>query len=311
MPTVLSPPSLHHPGKFQDLIERVRNRPPLRLAVVYPCTAESLSGAMEVANAGVGNPTLIGPEITIRSLAEQHGISLGKTRIISVGEPGEAARRACGLAVGGEVDALMKGSLHTAELLRVLVARETGLRTGRRVSHVFLLDVPSYSKLLQVTDAVVNVQPDLATKRDIVQNAVNLARSLGLVTPKVAVLSALEVVSPLFPASLDAAALCKMAERGQIEGAMVDGPLAFDDAISADAARVKGIASAIAGDPDILLVSGVEVGNALVKQLQYLSGATAAGLLLGARVPVVLTSRADNARTRFISTVVAAATGLR
>lgn len=304
-------PSSPHPGKFQELLERARQRPPLRLAAVYPCTAESLSGAMEVAAAGLGTPTLVGPEITIRSLAEQHQISLGKTRIISVGEPTEAARRACGLAVGGEIDVLMKGSLQTAELLSVLVARETGLRTGRRISHVNVLDIPTYSKLLLLSDAVVNAQPDLATKRDIVQNAVQVARALGLVTPKVAILAALEVISPRFPATQEAAALCKMAERGQIEGAMLDGPLAFDDAISGDAARVKGIASAIAGDPDALIVPGVETGNALVKQLQYLSGATAAGVLVGARVPVVLTSRADTARTRFLSTVVAAVTGLR
>lgn len=311
MTTVLTPPGLNHPGKFSDLLERVRARPPLRVAVIYPCTAESLSGAVEVANAGVGTPTLIGPEITIRSLAEQHGIALGKARIISVGDPTEAARRGCGLAVGGEVDVLMKGSLQTGELLSVLVARETGLRTGRRMSHVSVIDLPGYSKLLALTDAVVNVQPDLRAKRDIVQNAINLIRALGIGTPKVAVLAGVEIVSPHFPASIDAAALCKMAERGQIEGAMLDGPLAFDDAISADAARVKGVASAIAGDPDLLLVPGAETGNALVKQLQYLSGATAAGLVVGARVPVVLTSRADNARTRFLSTVVASAAGVR
>ncbi len=298
-------------GKYEPLVARCRGAGPVRTAVIYPCSPAALEGACEAARAGLITPVFVGPEVTIRSLAGQHGIELGSWEIISAGSAAESAAKAAELARSGAVALLMKGSLHTDDLMSVLVSREAGLRIGRRFSHSFVMDVPTYPRLLHITDAAVNIFPDLKTKRDIAQNCIDFAHALGVVRPKVAILSAVETVNPDIPSTLDAAALCKMGDRGQITGAILDGPLAFDNAISAEAARIKGVISLVAGEPDILLVPNLETGNALFKQLQYLAGATAAGVVLGARVPVVLTSRADDARTRLLSTAVACASTLR
>jgi len=246
-------------------------------------------------------PILVGSEATIRSVAEALKIDLTGIRIVDVSNSRSAAVKGVELARTNEVQMLMKGSLHTDELMSAVVSREGGMRTGRRISHVFALDVPSYHKELYVTDAAINIQPDLPTKIDILQNAIDMLVTLGVPTPKVAILSAVEQINPAIPSTLDAAALCKMADRGQITGAIVDGPLAFDNAISSDAARIKKIKSPVAGDPDLLMVPNLEAGNILFKQLQYLAGALAAGVVVGAKVPIVLTSRADGELARMAS----------
>jgi phosphotransacetylase len=292
-------------GKYERLLEGCRTLTPVPTAVVHPCEATALAGAIEGAALGLITPILVGPAARIREIANEKGIALGAARIVDVPHSHAAAAKAVELVRTGEAELLMKGSLHTDELLGAVVARETGLRTGRRVSHVFIMDVPTYHKVLVVTDAAINIAPTLEDKVDICQNAIDLVVSLGLTQPKVAILAAVETVTSKMPATIDAAALCKMSERGQITGALLDGPLAFDNAISKDAAKTKGIRSEVAGDPDILLAPDLEAGNILAKQLTFLANADSAGLVLGARVPIILTSRADSVRSRIASCAVA------
>ncbi len=268
---------------------------------MWPCDEVSLGGAMQAFKDKLIVPVLVGAEAKIRTIAETLQLDLGAIQIVDTDDSRSAALRAVELARKGEVQMLMKGSLHTDELMSAVVSREGGMRTGRRISHVFALDVPSYHKTLFVTDAAVNIQPDLETKIDILQNAIDTMLALEVANPKVAILSAVESVNPAIPSTLDAAALCKMVDRGQITGATVDGPLAFDNAISSEAARIKKIKSPVAGDPDLLMVPNLEAGNILFKELQYLAGALAAGVVVGARVPIVLTSRADGELARMAS----------
>jgi phosphotransacetylase len=293
-------------GKYEQLLARCKGMPPVPTAVAHPCDDASLGAALEAARAGIIAPVLVGPAGRIRAVAQGAGLDLGAHEIVDAPHSHAAAARAVELVRLGRAELLMKGSLHTDELMAEVVRRETGLRTDRRVSHVFVMDVPTYHKALLITDAAVNIFPTLDDKRDIVQNAIDFVRALGIERPKVALLSAVETVTTKIPSTIEAAALCKMADRGQIQGAVLDGPLAFDNAISAEAARTKGIVSEVAGDPDILLVPDLEAGNMLAKNLTFLSRADAAGVVLGARVPVILTSRADNQRTRLASCGVAA-----
>jgi phosphate acetyltransferase len=292
-------------GKYEQLLARCRDLEPVPTAVAHPCEETALAGALEAGSKKLIRPILVGPAAKIEAIARKARIDLGKAEVIDAEHSHAAAARAVELVRQGKADLLMKGSLHTDELLAAVVARETGLRTGRRISHVFIMDVPTYHKVLIVTDAAINIAPTLEDKVDICQNAIDLAVSLGLETPKVAILAAVETVTSRMPATIDAAALCKMAERGQITRAIVDGPLAFDNAISKEAARIKGIHSKVAGDPDILLVPDLEAGNMLAKQLTFLANADSAGLVLGARVPIILTSRADSVRSRIASCAVA------
>ncbi len=293
-------------GKYEQLLERCRGMPPVPTAVAHPCDDASLGAAVEAARAGIIAPILVGRADRIRAVAQAAGLDVAKYDIVDAPHSHSAAARAVELVRLGRADLLMKGSLHTDELMAEVVRRETGLRTDRRVSHVFVMDVPTYHKPLLVTDAAVNIFPTLDDKRDIVQNAVDFARALGMERPKVAILSAVETVTSKIPSTIEAAALCKMADRGQIQGAVLDGPLAFDNAISADAARTKGIVSEVAGDPDVIVVPDLEAGNMLAKNLTFLSRADAAGVVLGARVPIILTSRADTQRARIASCGVAA-----
>jgi len=292
-------------GKYESLLERCRNLEPVPTAVAHPCEEQALAGAVEAGANGLIAPILVGPADKIREIAMKAGIDLAGSRIVDVPHSHAAAAKAVELVRTGEAELLMKGSLHTDELLSAVVARETGLRTARRISHVFIMDVPTYHKVLIVTDAAINIAPTLEDKVHICQNAIDLARSLGLSTPKVAILAAVETVTSKMPSTIDAAALCKMADRGQITGGLLDGPLAFDNAISKEAAKTKGIRSDVAGDPDILLVPDLEAGNMLAKQLTFLANADSAGLVLGARVPIILTSRADSVRSRIASCAVA------
>ena len=297
---------LHDRGaRYRELIDLTKGLAPIRTAVVHPVDRYSLLGALDAAQANLIVPILIGPEAKIRAAAEAADVDLGPYRLIPTAHSHEAAARAVAMARAGEVEALMKGSLHTDELMHEVLARESGLATERRVSHVFVMDVPTYPRPLFITDAAINIAPDLDGKRDIVQNAIDLARVLGIESPRVAILSAVETVTRKLPSTLDAAALCKMADRGQITGGVVDGPLAFDNAISEEAAQLKAIASPVAGRADILLVPDVEAGNMLVKQLGYLAEAQGAGVVLGARVPIILTSRADTVLARMASCAVA------
>jgi phosphate acetyltransferase len=292
-------------GKYEQLLARCRALDPVPTAVAHPCEETALAAAMEAAAKGLIVPILVGPIAKIREVAAQHGIDLGQTRLVDAPHSHASAAKAVELVRLAQAEILMKGSLHSDELLGAVVAKETGLRTGRRISHVFIMDVPTYHKVLTVTDAAINIAPTLEDKVHIIQNAVDLVTSLGVTKPKVAILAAVETVNSKMPATIDAAALCKMADRGQITGALVDGPLAFDNAISAEAARIKGIKSDVAGDPDILLVPDLEAGNILAKQLSFLANADSAGLVLGARVPIILTSRADSVRSRIASSAVA------
>ena len=292
-------------SKYEHLMSQCQRLSPVRTAVAHPCSDAALAATVEAAGLRLIDPILVGPERKIRDAAAAGGLNIEKLRIIDQPHSHAAADKAVELVRRGEAELLMKGSLHTDELMAAVVARETGLRTSRRISHVFIMDVPMYHKTLAVTDAAINIFPTLEDKVDIVQNAIDLTRSLGLERPKVAILSAIETVSPKIPSTIDAAALCKMAERGQITGGLLDGPLAFDNAISTQAAREKGIKSEVAGDPDILLVPDLEAGNILAKQLTFLLGADAAGIVLGARVPIILTSRADSVRARLASCAVA------
>jgi phosphate acetyltransferase len=292
-------------GKYEQLLLRCRSLDPITTAVVHPCEQTALEGAVEAAAKKLMTPILVGPADKIAEVAKKSGLDISRLRIVDVPHSHAAATKAVELVRQGEAEVLMKGSLHTDELLSAVLSKETGLRTGRRLSHVFIMDVPTYHKVLIVTDAAINIAPTLEDKVDICQNAIDLAISLGETKPKVAILAAVETVTSKMPATLDAAALCKMAERGQITGGILDGPLAFDNAISKDAARIKGIQSAVAGDPDILLAPDLEAGNILAKQLTFLARADSAGLVVGARVPIILTSRADSVRSRIASCGVA------
>jgi phosphate acetyltransferase len=289
---------------FAKLFKRCEALPPVTCAVVHPCDRDSLLGPLEAARRGLIVPILVGPEAKIRAVAKAEGVDLSPYQVVGVEHSHAAAEKSVEMARSGHVEALMKGSLHTDELMETVVPSASGLRTARRISHVFVLDVPTYPRLLMVTDAAINLYPTLEEKVDICQNAIDLAHILGIAKPKVAILSAVETINPKIPGTLDAAALCKMADRGQITGALLDGPLAFDNAISIEAARTKSIRSPVAGEADILLVPDLEAGNMLAKQLQYLAGADAAGIVCGTRVPIVLTSRADNVRTRLVSAAV-------
>jgi phosphotransacetylase len=296
-------------GKYEALLERSRGKEPIPTAVAWPCEETALAGAIDAAREGLIEPILVGPAKTIREIAAKHSIELGpegKVRIVESGDSRAAAAAAVALVRSGEAELVMKGSLHSDEILAAVIAKETGLRTGRRLSHVFLMDVPTYHKPLLVTDAAINIAPTLEDKVDICQNAIDLARTFGVERPKVAILAAVETVNSKMPATLDAAALCKMAERGQIRHGLLDGPLAFDNAISREAAEIKRIDSEVAGDPDILLTPDLEAGNMVAKLLSFLARADSAGLVLGARVPVILTSRADSLRSRIASCAVAA-----
>jgi phosphate acetyltransferase len=290
---------------FMQLLQRCAPLAPVTCAVAHPCDPDSLLGALEAAKRNLIVPVLVGPEGRIRALAESLGEDISPYRLVSTEHSHASAAAAVALARNGEVETLMKGSLHTDEIMAAVVSSQGGLRTERRVSHVFVMDVPAYDRVLFVTDAAINIQPSLKEKVDIAQNAIDLAHNLGLERPKVAILSAVEMVNPDIASTIDAAALCKMADRGQIRGAVLDGPLAFDNAISALAARTKSIDSPVAGQADILLVPDIESGNMLAKQLQYFAGADSAGIVLGARVPVILTSRSDNVRMRIGSAAVA------
>jgi phosphate acetyltransferase len=293
------------PVRHRDLLALAQGLTPLRTAVVHPVDRNSLLGAIEAARAGFIVPVLVGPEPKIRAVAAAEAVDLAPYQLVPTRHSHEAAERAVAMARASEVEALMKGSLHTDELMHEVVAKETGLRTARRITHVFVMDVPTFPRPLFITDAAINIAPDLLTKRDIVQNAIDLAQVLGLAVPKVAILSAVETPTPEITSTIDAAALCKMAERKMITGGLLDGPLAFDNAISEEAAKLKGIESAVAGRADILVVPDLESGNMLAKQLEYLGEAQAAGIVLGARVPIVLTSRADSPATRIASCAVA------
>ncbi|WP_309391933.1 bifunctional enoyl-CoA hydratase/phosphate acetyltransferase [Chelatococcus sambhunathii] len=297
--------NLRRHDRYEAFVRDARALPTLSAALVHPCSPEAIAAAVELRLQGLLEPVLVGPEAKIRAAADEAKVSLDGLRIVPTEHSHAAAARAVELAATGEVAALMKGSLHTDELLAAVIAPNSGLRTARRVSHVYAMDVPAYPKPLIVTDAAINIQPTLEHKRDICQNAIDLLRLVGVERPKVAVLAAVETVSAKMPSTLDAAALTVMAARGQITDADVDGPLAFDNAISPDAAKIKGIASPVAGQADILLVPDLEAGNMLAKQLIYFGGADAAGLVLGARVPIILTSRADSLRTQIASAALA------
>jgi phosphate acetyltransferase len=297
---------LRHNDAFARLLRRCQGLAPVSCAVVHPCDRDSLLGPLEAAKRRLIIPVLVGPEAKIRAVAEAAEVDLSPYRIVPTEHSHAAAEKAVAMARAGEVESLMKGSLHTDELMAAVVPSATGLRTGRRISHVFVMDVPAYPRALMVTDAAINIFPTLEDKMHIVQNAIDLGRVLGLATPKVAILSAVETITPKIQSTVDAAALCKMADRGQITGGVLDGPLAFDNAVSEQAARTKKIVSPVAGQVDILLVPDLEAGNMVAKQLQYLAGADSAGIVLGARVPIVLTSRADSVRTRLASTALMA-----
>ncbi|MEI2385215.1 bifunctional enoyl-CoA hydratase/phosphate acetyltransferase [Breoghania sp. JC706] len=291
--------------QLDQLTAKCKDLPPLPTAIVYPCDETSLRGACSGASMGLIEPVLVGPEDQIRALASELSLDISAYRIVDADDAVDAASKGVDLARNGDVGAVMKGALHTDELMSAVVRRDKGLRTSQRISHVFVMSVPTYPKPLLITDAVVNIAPNADDKAHIIQNAVGLANVLGVETPRVAILSAVETVNPKIQSTVDAASLCKMADRGQIRGAIVDGPLAFDNAISAEAARTKGIRSEVAGQPDILLAPEIASGNMLVKQLSFLAHADAAGIVLGASVPVMLTSRADSLPSRLASCALA------
>ncbi|MBF0142497.1 MAG: bifunctional enoyl-CoA hydratase/phosphate acetyltransferase [Magnetococcales bacterium] len=292
--------------RYDHLIKACAPLEMVRTAVVHPCDRESILGAVQGAEAALIEPVLVGPRHRIMAAAEAAGVDISGFRLVNARHSHEASSLAVGLARSGDVDALMKGSLHTDEIMSEVVRKNQGLRTERRVSHVFLMDIPDHPRPLIITDAVVNIFPDLMVKRDICQNAIDMAIVMGIEQPRVAVLSAVETINPNIPSTIEAAALAKMADRGQITGALVDGPFAYDNAISVEAARTKKIGGPVAGNADILVVPDLEAGNMLAKQLTYHAKAESAGLVLGARVPIILTSRADTARVRLASCAVAA-----
>ncbi len=301
-PLVGHPPDYH---VFHKFIERCKNLPAITTAVVWPMSEVAMRGAVEAAAAGLIEPTLIGPEKAMKALAAKIGADISAYPIVDAETESQSAEKAVVMCRQGNALALMKGSLHTDELLKPAMQRDTGLRTARRISHVFIMDTPAYARTLLITDAAINITPELEDKIHIVQNAIDLAHALGIPEPKVALLSAVETVNPKIQSTLDAAALCKMADRGQITGGILDGPLAFDTAVSAKAAQIKKLVSPVTGQADILVVPDLESGNMLAKQLEYLGGAQLAGIVLGARVPTILTSRADSAETRLTSCAVA------
>ncbi|MDX0542190.1 phosphate acetyltransferase [Sinorhizobium medicae] len=293
------------PSKYDRLIAAAQAEEPAVTLVVHPCDETALRGALEAAEMRLITPVLVGPRVRIRSIAAEHRLDLGQWEIVDVPHSHAAAAKAVALIREGKGSLLMKGSLHTDELMREVAAAASGLRTERRISHVFVMDVPGHADTLFITDAAINIAPDLDAKRDIVQNAIDLWVTIGLGEPRVAILSAVETVTMKIPSTIEAAALCKMAERDQITGGLLDGPLAFDNAIDPEAARIKGIVSPVAGRAQILVVPDLEAGNMLAKNLTFLAHADAAGIVLGARVPIVLTSRADSVRTRLASCAVA------
>ncbi|MFD1473821.1 phosphate acetyltransferase [Ancylobacter polymorphus] len=297
-------PPIDH-GNYERLIARARTVEAMPTAIAHPCDAASLHGALDAAKAGFIVPILVGPRARIEAVAQAEGLDLAGIAVVDTPHSVASAAKAVELVREGGAALLMKGSLHSDELLAAITARDTGLRTGRRISHVFVMDVPSYAEPLFITDAAVNIFPDLDAKRDIVQNAIDLHVGLGLGRPRVAILSAVETVTTSIPSTIEAAALCKMADRGQITGGDLDGPLALDNAISPEAARIKGIVSPVAGRAQILVAPDLEAGNMLAKNLTFMAGADAAGVVLGARVPVILTSRADTLKTRLASCAVA------
>jgi phosphate acetyltransferase len=301
-------PLVGHPADyhvFHKFIERCKSLPAITTAVVWPQSEVALKGAVEAAEAGLIEPTLIGDEASMKALAVKIGVNISKYPILQADTERQAAELSVVMCRSGNAQALMKGSLHTDELLKPAMKSDTGLRTSRRISHVFIMDTPAYARTLLITDAAINIEPELEDKIHIVQNAIDLAHALGISEPKVALLSAVETVNPKIKSTLDAAALCKMADRGQITGGILDGPLAFDTAVSAKAASIKKLVSPVTGQADILVVPDLESGNMLAKQLEYLGGAQLAGIVLGAKVPTILTSRADSAETRLTSCAVA------
>ncbi|CAN5245002.1 hypothetical protein BH11PSE2_BH11PSE2_03670 [soil metagenome] len=309
MKTLLSgrtaPPASPMGSQLLRLMRMAQSPQPLTTAVVHPVDALSLAGAVAAALQRLIAPILIGPRTRVEAAALAAGLDITPYRLIDVAHSHAAAAQACELAAGGEAQAIMKGALHTEELLEAVVTKGSGLQTDRRMSHVFVLDVPGHPRPLLVSDAALNIAPDLITKRDIVQNAIDCALAMDISAPKVAILSAVETVNPKMISTLDAAALCKMAERGQIVGGVLDGPLAFDNAISAESAAAKGIVSPVAGRADILIVPDIESGNILAKQLFYLSHAQSAGIVMGAAVPIILTSRSDPEASRLASCALA------
>jgi phosphate acetyltransferase len=294
------------PSKYERLIARAKQASTPTTIVAHPCDETSLRGAVEAAEAGLIVPILVGPVQRITAVARQHGLDIGAFEIVDAAHSDDSAAKAVQLIHEARGELLMKGSLHTDELMRAVTASKTGLRTARRISHVFIIDVPNHADTLFITDAAINIFPDLDAKRDIVQNAIDLFTQVGLGTPRVAILSAVETVTSKIPGTIEAAALCKMADRGQITGGILDGPLAFDNAVDPESARIKGIKSQVAGHAQILIVPDLEAGNMLAKNLIFLSKADAAGIVLGARVPIVLTSRADSVRARMASCAAAA-----
>jgi phosphate acetyltransferase len=292
-------------AKYERLIARAKQVPPATTIIVHPCDETSLRGAIEAAELGIVIPVLVGPRNKIAAAAAASGLDIGRFEVVDAVHSEEAAAKAVQLVHQAKGELLMKGSLHTDELMRAVASSKTGLRTARRISHVFVMDVPSYAETLFITDAAINIFPDLDAKRDIVQNAIDLWTQTGLGTPRVAILSAVETVTSSIPSTIEAAALCKMADRGQITGGVLDGPLAFDNAIDPEAARIKGIKSEVAGRAQILVVPDLEAGNMLAKNLSFMAQADAAGIVLGARVPIILTSRADSVRCRMASCAVA------
>ena len=287
--------------KYERLLDFCKTLPPTTTAVAHPCDESSLRGAIDAAKLGLISPTLVGPRSRIDAVAKQHKLDLGNFAIVDATHSEDSAEKAVALVRAGKAEALMKGSLHTDELMAAVVRRETGLRTARRISHCFVMDVPSYEETLIVTDAAVNIAPTLEDKVHIVQNAIDLGHALRFAEVRVAILSAMETVNPKVPSTIEAAALCKMADRGQITGGILDGPLALDNAISLESVKIKKIDSPVAGRANVLVVPDLEAGNMLAKSLSFLAGADAAGIVLGARVPVILTSRADSVTTRLAS----------
>jgi phosphate acetyltransferase len=305
---VVIDPLVGHPADyhvFHKFLDRCKSLPAITTAVCWPLSDVALRGATEAAEEGLIKPTLIGDEAEMRALAAKIGVDISKYPILDADSEVKAAEISVAMCRSGNAQAMMKGSLHTDELMKVAMARDTGLRTSRRITHVFVMDTPAYARTLLISDAAINIKPEFEDKIHIVQNAIDLAHALGIPEPKVALLSAVETVNPKIPSTMEAAALCKMADRGQITGGILDGPLAFDTAVSANAAKIKHLNSPVTGQADILIVPDLESGNMLAKQLEYLGGAQLAGIVLGARVPVILTSRADSAETRLTSCAVA------
>jgi phosphate acetyltransferase len=292
-------------SKYDRLIARAKQVPAVRTVIAHPCDESSLRGAVEAAEAGIIKPIFVGPAAKIAVVARTARINIDPYEIVDAPHSDAAAAKAVELIREGKGEVLMKGSLHTDELMRAVTSSQTGLRTARRISHVFVMDVPNYPETLFITDAAINIFPDLDAKHDIIQNAIDLWTQVGLGTPRVAILSAVETVTSKIPSTIEAAALCKMADRGQITGGILDGPLAFDNAIDPEAARIKGIKSEVAGRAQILVVPDLEAGNMLAKNLSFMAKADSAGIVLGARVPIVLTSRADSVRSRMASCAVA------